>query len=235
MNSDDRQKAQGARLAMARSQAGYKSTRAAAVDNKWPESSVRAHEAGTRTIGLDDAERYARLYRARGAMVTAQDILFPDGRGGVAAPGNSVVRIMGYVGAGAEINPDFEQVPPDGLEEINVFLPLPAEMVGFKVKGDSMLPRYDEDDVIICFQDQKRPIESFFGDEAAVRTEDGRRYLKRIAPGPTKRTVNLESYSAQATMAGVRLAWIGEIWITVRRGQFQRIALSAKAKNRPPR
>jgi hypothetical protein len=74
--TDPLRKAQGRRLAAARKQAGFRSARAAALENGWKESSYRAHEGGTRTIGLDDANRYARKFRALGVSVTAQSILF---------------------------------------------------------------------------------------------------------------------------------------------------------------
>lgn len=67
---------QGQRLRAARIEAGYKSSRTAALENGWKESSYSAHERGTRTIGQDDAERYAKRLRLRGAKVTPQLILF---------------------------------------------------------------------------------------------------------------------------------------------------------------
>lgn len=224
-------RAQGARLKLARKQAGYKSGREAALERGWPESSYRSHENGTRTMGDDDADRYAAAYRALGVKVTARDILFPDMDAPDITAESRTVPIMGYVGAGAEIDPDFEQVPPEGLSNVDPLLPLPADMIGFEVVGDSMTPRYDEGDVIICYGDQRRPIEAFYGEEAAVRTAEGRRYLKRIARGPTKRTVNLESFNAK-TIAGVRLEWIGEIWITLRAGQFRRLKRAKVASGR---
>jgi len=69
-------KEQGERLRAAREEAGYASARSAALANGWPESSNRAHEGGTRTIGQDDAERYARRFRQKGAKVTGQSILY---------------------------------------------------------------------------------------------------------------------------------------------------------------
>lgn len=71
-------KVQGERLRSARKAAGYRSARAAALENEWPESSYRAHEAGTRTIGQDDADRYAKRFRALGVKVTGQTILYGD-------------------------------------------------------------------------------------------------------------------------------------------------------------
>ncbi|MGO4705316.1 helix-turn-helix transcriptional regulator [Microvirga sp. 2MCAF38] len=77
------------RLAAARTEAGYRSGRAAALENGWPESTYRAHEAGTRTIGLNDAERYAERFRAVGVSVTGKGILYgPDD----AAKGGGAVK-----------------------------------------------------------------------------------------------------------------------------------------------
>lgn len=73
---DPIRKAQGRRLASARKQAGFSSARAAALENGWKESTYRAHESGTRTIGMDDASRYAKKFRSLGVPVSAQSILF---------------------------------------------------------------------------------------------------------------------------------------------------------------
>ncbi|MGB3044159.1 MAG: helix-turn-helix transcriptional regulator [Xanthobacteraceae bacterium] len=70
--------AQGKRLAEARAAAGYRSARAAAEGCGWKESSYRSHENGTRKIGEDDAEKYAKKYRTLGVNITAQKILFGD-------------------------------------------------------------------------------------------------------------------------------------------------------------
>lgn len=76
MADDKIRKQQGERLAQARARAGWRSARSAALDNQWAESTYRAHENGSRTIGQDDAETYARRFKAAGVDVTAQGILF---------------------------------------------------------------------------------------------------------------------------------------------------------------
>lgn len=76
MKEEAKRREQGKRLKQARVDAGYRSAREAALSNHWPESTYRAHETGTRTIGQDDAERYAKRFRAAGARITARDILF---------------------------------------------------------------------------------------------------------------------------------------------------------------
>ncbi|WP_245440286.1 helix-turn-helix domain-containing protein [Mesorhizobium sp. Z1-4] len=122
------------------------------------------------------------------------------------------VPLVGYLGAGGEVDPDFEQVPSDGLDQIELPFPLPDDMVAFKVRGTSMLPVYRPDTVIVTYREQKKPIESFFGFDAAIRTDAGRRYIKTINRGSTPGLVNLISWNDPVPIEDVRPAWIGEIF-----------------------
>lgn len=122
----------------------------------------------------------------------------------------STVPLMGFVGAGAEVEPDFEQVPEDGLDQVEVPFPLPAEMIALQVRGDSMLPMFDDGMVIIVYREQRRATESFFGERAVVRTAEGRRYIKTIIKGEGA-TVSLLSWNAQP-IQNVHAVWIGEIF-----------------------
>ena len=124
--------------------------------------------------------------------------------------GGSVIAIVGYLGAGAAVDPDFEQVPPEGLEQIEIPFALPGDMIGFRVRGTSMLPVFKDGTVLVVWREQKKPITAFFGEEAAVRTSDGRRFIKTIMRGQGD-TVNLLSWNA-APIESVRLDWIGEIF-----------------------
>jgi phage repressor protein C with HTH and peptisase S24 domain len=121
-----------------------------------------------------------------------------------------VIPVLGYLGAGAEVAPEYEQVPPEGLYEVSVPFALPAEMGAFEVRGDSMRPVYRDGHVIIVYLQQKKPIEAFYGEEAAVRTAEGRRFIKTITKGPNG-TVNLTSWNA-APIEEQHLEWIGEIF-----------------------
>lgn len=77
MTEEQKRREQGERLAAARLAAGFRSARAAALECHWPESTYRAHEGGSRTIGLDDADKYTRKFRALGAKgFSSQYILF---------------------------------------------------------------------------------------------------------------------------------------------------------------
>jgi repressor LexA len=133
------------------------------------------------------------------------------------------VPIMGRIGAGGDIEPDYEQVVADELGTVRVPIALPGELVAFEVKGESMMPRYDAGDIIVVWAEQKRATETFYGEEAAVRTRDGRRFLKTITQGKTRSVATLTSWNAKP-IENVKLEWIGEIYLVIRAGQVARIA-----------
>jgi repressor LexA len=141
------------------------------------------------------------------------------------------VPIMGRVGAGATIEPEYEQVPPEGLGTVELPFPIAEETVAFEVAGDSMLPKYENGDIIVVFKEQRHPVSSFYGEEAAVRLKTGERYLKTIERGKSAASVNLTSFNAKP-INGVKLEWIGEICVTLPRGQIQRLRAKATARAR---
>jgi repressor LexA len=141
------------------------------------------------------------------------------------------VPIMGRVGAGASIEPEHEQVPPEGLGEIELPFPITEETIAFEVAGDSMLPKYENGDVIVVYREQRHPLASFYGEEAAVRLKTGERYLKTIERGKSPAQVNLTSFNAKP-ISGVKLEWIGEICVTLPRGQIERLKTRSAARGR---
>ena len=143
----------------------------------------------------------------------------------------NAVPIVGRVGAGASIQPELEQVPPEGLGEIELPFPMTEETVAFEVSGDSMLPKYENGDVIVVYREQRYPLSSFYGEEAAVRLKSGERYLKTIERGKSASVVNLKSFNAKP-INGVKLEWIGEICVTLPRGQIERLRGKTAAKGR---
>ena len=141
------------------------------------------------------------------------------------------VPIVGRVGAGAVIEPEHEQVPPEGLGEVELPFPIAEEAVAFEVAGDSMLPKYENGDIIVVYRDQRHPVSSFYGEEAAVRLKTGERYLKTIERGKSAVMVNLTSFNAKP-INGVKLDWIGEICVTLPRGQIDRLRAKTAARSR---
>jgi repressor LexA len=140
------------------------------------------------------------------------------------------VPIVGRVGAGAAIEPEHEQVPPE-VGEIELPFPIAEETVAFEVSGDSMLPKYENGDIIVVYREQRHPLSSFYGEEAAVRLKTGERYLKTIERGKSASVVNLTSFNAKP-IVGVKLEWIGEICVTLPKGQIERLRAKAAARSR---
>lgn len=132
----------------------------------------------------------------------------------------SYVPLMGYVGAGGKIEPDFGEMSPDGLGVVEIPFSMPADMVAFRVRGDLMLPVYREGHIIIVYRNQTKPLEAFYGEEAVVQTSDGRRFIKTIMRGAEG--VNLISWNARP-MEGVKLKWIGEIFAILPRQALRHV------------
>jgi len=143
----------------------------------------------------------------------------------------NAVPIVGRVGAGAVIEPEFEQLPPEGLGEVELPFPIADETIAFEVAGDSMLPKYENGDVIVVYGEQRHPLSNFYGEEAAVRLKTGERYLKTIERGKSSSVVNLTSFNAKPII-GVKLEWIGEICVTLPRAQIERLRAKAVARTR---
>jgi repressor LexA len=136
---------------------------------------------------------------------------------------NRTVPIMGYVGAGAVVEPDFEQVPPEGLDTIELPFAVPEDIIGLRVRGESMRPVYRDGDAVLVYRDQRLSTDNYVGEEAAVRTDDGRRFLKTILRGTSRATYTLDSFNA-APIEGVRIQWVGEIFLVVKASQIARLA-----------
>jgi repressor LexA len=143
----------------------------------------------------------------------------------------NAVPIMGRVGAGASITPEHEQMPDEGIGEVELPFPIAEETIALEVVGDSMLPKYENGDIIVVYRDQRHPLTSFYGEEAAVRLKTGERYLKTIERGKTAHVVNLTSFNAKP-ISGVKLEWIGEICVTLPRGQIERLRARATGRSR---
>lgn len=159
---------------------------------------------------------------AHALMVDPRDLLHPTENKG------NVVAVMGRIGAGAEILPEDEQIPPEGLYEIETPFPIPDDAIAFEVTGESMWPRYDPGDIIICWR-QGINAEEVIGWEAAVKTADGRRYLKRILKGAAPGTYDLESHNA-TPIRGVRLVWVASVQSVIRSGQWRKLPPADRQK-----
>src|SRR5262249_28821752 len=93
----------------------------------------------------------------------------------------------------------------------------PADAIALEVEGDSMWPRYDPGDIIVCWR-QTDNIQEVVGWEAAVTTADGKSYLKRVRQGAAARGFDLESHNAEP-IRGALIELAAEKMCVVRSGQ----------------
>lgn len=129
--------------------------------------------------------------------------------GNTQIPSKSYVPLMGYIGAGAKIKPDIGLMPADGLGVIEVPFQMPADMMAFRVRGDGMLPVYQDGNVVFVYKYQRKPLEEFYGENAVVCTDSGERFIKTITRGADG--ANLISWNAKV-IENVKVNWIGEIF-----------------------
>lgn len=181
-------------------------------------SYVSRLESGERNLSVKNLNLFASAFD-----VDPRDIL------PAAKPDRpNTVPVMGRIGAGAEIMPEDEQVPPEGLYEIETQFPIPEDAIAFEVTGESMWPRYDEGDIVICWR-QGIVADEVLGWEAAVKTSSGKRYLKRVLRGAEPNTFDLESHNA-APIRSVKLVWVAAIQSVIRSGQWQKLTPAARTK-----
>lgn len=140
--------------------------------------------------------------------------------------------VMGKIGAGALIDPDFDQSSSEGLYEVSLPFPATDDVIALVVDGESMAPKYDPGDIIVVRREQLRATNWYLGKLVAIRTEDGRRYLKKLFQGSVDGLYRLESLNADP-IHNVSVQWVGEIFAIVPAIQAVRIDV-AKKKTAPP-
>lgn len=180
-----------------------------------PYGTYSGHESGSRGVKDVDLQLYARRFG-----VPLEWLSF--GLGSIDESQVNVVTLVGRIGAGAQIDVGVEQIP-EGGEQIETVMPLPAGAIGFEVAGDSMWPRYDPGDVIVCTA-QGKPLDDLYeGEEAAVRTTEGLRYLKRVRRSTTRGIFDLESHNAPP-MRDIRLDWASDVLAVIRAGKWRKLS-----------
>lgn len=143
-------------------------------------------------------------------------------------PTRNAVPVMGFIGAGAQVDPELEQVPLDGFDQVELPFALDDDVIAFQVKGDSMRPIYNDGDVVVVRSEPRVSVDRLVGEEAAVRTYDGKRYLKHVIQGSKRHTYTLLSANAEP-MLDVRVAWASEIVAIVPARQTRHLGRKARA------
>ena len=119
------------------------------------------------------------------------------------------VPLGGRIVGGGAIDVSTSQDEP-GLEyEIELSIRIPDATIAYQVVGESMMPVYRPDTVIIC-RAHTQDVEPLVGKELAVATIDHGRMLKIVHPGSKPGLYDLESFNAKL-MRDVRIEWVARI------------------------
>lgn len=126
-----------------------------------------------------------------------------------------VAKAAGYIGAGAEVYPMDDYQPGDGLDEAEIPPGVPPNAVLVIVKGDSMYPRYLDNEFLFYLRDDRPPAD-FIGRECVVKLEDGRMFVKWLRKG-SDGLFSLESHNAPL-IENKALQWAAPVLARVNRG-----------------
>jgi phage repressor protein C with HTH and peptisase S24 domain len=193
-----------ARLRQARERAGFTSARSAALRFGWIPSTYASHENGQTPVPVKEASKYARTFK-----VSAAWLLTGEGQ----RKSRNIVKVMGFIGVGAEITPTDDNVPPEGLAQLDLPFAFPDNIIAYQVQGNGLWPRYETGDVVVCWDREREPGDLIGREVVAVAP--GHRYLKRLSRGARKGTFDLESFNAEP-IRGVRVSSVHEVLAVVR-------------------
>jgi len=118
---------------------------------------------------------------------------------------NRTIAVMGYVGAGAEV---FSVSDNDVLHEVDMGFPIPPDLVGVIVRGDSMFPIFEDGDLVAYHGAEMSPDQAI-GQTCVVQLADGRMLIKKVRRGSQPGLYTLSSANAP-DIEDVPLDWARE-------------------------
>jgi transcriptional regulator with XRE-family HTH domain len=137
-----------------------------ARQSKTSRQQVQRLVRGGRKLSKEWAERFAPHL-----ATTAAQLMF----------GPRTAFAVGYVGAG-EFSPIDDHAVGAGLEEVEIPAGVPDDAVLLIVRGDSMAPRYFDNEYLFYRRDNRPPSE-LIGRECVIKLTDGRMYVKELRRG----------------------------------------------------
>lgn len=112
------------------------------------------------------------------------------------------VPIVGHIGAGGTIV--FEDL---GIDETVLRPPgISGTLVALVVRGDSMLPKYKDGDIIYIQRTHDGVLPDYLGEDCAVRLTSGETYIKQLMQGSEPGRFTLLSLNAPP-MENVEVEW----------------------------
>lgn len=140
------------------------------------------------------------------------------------------IPIMGRVGAGGDVDPDYEQIPAEGIDQVELpyIVGVVGDPIGFEIVGDSNEPKYSAGEIVVVEREPKVGLEAIYGNFAVVLTADNKRFLKRVKAGEKPGTVHLHSAGNTPVIENVRLKWASPVEIVIPHFGLRRIGRPRK-------
>jgi transcriptional regulator with XRE-family HTH domain len=130
--------------------------------------------------------------------------------------GRRVIPITGYVGGGGEVSALTDSSTGNDAEDVEAPADSGLYMVAIKVRGDSMLPRYGDGDILFYGRDPGLggvDPAACVGRDCVVKLVNGPTLVKRVAQGGARNTYLLMSFVAEPII-NVRLEWASPVrWV----------------------
>ena len=136
----------------------------------------------------------------------------------------AMVPVLGKVGAGGQIL--FAAEADDELNGKHAFphVPRPPMTVGklmaLQVVGSSMLPKYEDGEIIYVRRDHEGVLPEYLNRYCAVRTVEGGTFLKILAAGSEPERYTLRSLNAP-DMENVEIVWASPVLFAMPKGADQ--------------
>lgn len=118
---------------------------------------------------------------------------------------NRIIPVMGYVGAGAEVIAESNN---GALHEVEMGFPIPPDLIGVIVRGDSMFPIFEDGD-LVAYRGEPLTPEQAIGETCVCQLADGRILIKRVRRGSQPGLFTLTSANAP-DIEDVPLEWARE-------------------------
>lgn len=172
------------------------------------------HETSNRNPKREVVERYAKAFGVTAAWLSHDE-------GAISAV--TVVPLAGFISAGGAIDTSTEQADPGVEYEAELYVNVPDAVQAYQVIGESMLPVFEPDTVIVC-RAYSTDFVKHLNKRLAIGTAAGERFLKVLVEGTQPDRYNLESLNAgHAVMRNVEIAWVARIAAIIPADEWQRL------------
>ncbi len=141
------------------------------------------------------------------------------------------VPLGGRIGAGGAIDTSTAQDQPGVQYEIETAVEVRDAAVAYQVIGDSMLPIFEPDTVIIC-RAHTQDIRQHIGKRVAVGTHEHGRQLKIVHQGSKPDLFDLISLNqAYPTLRDVKVDWVARIAAIIPADEWKILEREAEVQN----